>query len=133
MRRYPPAKKRVWIEQEDPEESGSKDCSAITCGPHSDSFNDTSRRRNSNCSTNNLQTSFRSKLNPPSGQHGFFCPTKEASKTDHTEFFLHSLFSTQLLEGFWRRTCGRGTRWSRYGIMVGMSRVRAQCHKRLAV
>ncbi|GFW54568.1 hypothetical protein TNCV_5109421 [Trichonephila clavipes] len=28
---------------------------------------------------------------------------------------------------------GRGTRWSRYRIMVGMSRVRAQCHKRPAV
>ncbi|GFW03845.1 hypothetical protein TNCV_2049611 [Trichonephila clavipes] len=26
-------------------------------------------------------------FNPPSGQHGFFCPTREASKTDHTEFF----------------------------------------------
>ncbi|GFW09685.1 hypothetical protein TNCV_1393861 [Trichonephila clavipes] len=26
-------------------------------------------------------------LNPPTGQHGFFCPTREASKTDHTEFF----------------------------------------------
>ncbi|GFT51763.1 hypothetical protein TNCV_4440601 [Trichonephila clavipes] len=26
-------------------------------------------------------------FNPPSGQHGFFRPTREASKTDHTEFF----------------------------------------------
>ncbi|GFV81522.1 hypothetical protein TNCV_52461 [Trichonephila clavipes] len=26
-------------------------------------------------------------FNPPSGQHGFFYPTREASKTDHTEFF----------------------------------------------
>ncbi|GFW77133.1 hypothetical protein TNCV_2725631 [Trichonephila clavipes] len=26
-------------------------------------------------------------INPPNGQHGFFCPTREASKTDHTEFF----------------------------------------------
>ncbi|GFS89302.1 transposable element Tcb2 transposase [Trichonephila clavipes] len=26
-------------------------------------------------------------VNPPTGQHGFFCPTREASKTDHTEFF----------------------------------------------
>ncbi|GFT69292.1 uncharacterized protein TNCV_499831 [Trichonephila clavipes] len=26
------------------------------CNPHSDSFNDTSRRRRSNCSTNNFQT-----------------------------------------------------------------------------
>ncbi|GFS53237.1 hypothetical protein TNCV_1035501 [Trichonephila clavipes] len=29
-----------------------------------------------------------SKFNPPTGQHEFFCPTREASKTDHTEFFL---------------------------------------------
>ncbi|GFX27618.1 hypothetical protein TNCV_107161 [Trichonephila clavipes] len=48
-------------------------------------------------------------------------------------FFALSLFSTQLLEGFWRRTCGQGTRWSRYRIMVDMSRVPAQCHKRPAV
>ncbi|GFW25292.1 transposable element Tcb2 transposase [Trichonephila clavipes] len=34
---------------------------ASTCGPHSDSFNDTSRHRRSNCSTNNLQTRCRSK------------------------------------------------------------------------
>ncbi|GFW06340.1 integrase catalytic domain-containing protein [Trichonephila clavipes] len=27
-------------------------------------------------------------LNPPTGQHGLFHPTREASKTDHTEFFL---------------------------------------------
>ncbi|GFU90100.1 uncharacterized protein TNCV_29401 [Trichonephila clavipes] len=27
-----------------------------TCGPHSDSFNHTSRRKRSNCSTNNFQT-----------------------------------------------------------------------------
>ncbi|GFW55998.1 transposable element Tcb2 transposase [Trichonephila clavipes] len=33
----------------------------ITCGPHSDTFNDTSRRRRSNCSTNNFQTPCRSK------------------------------------------------------------------------
>ncbi|GFT05543.1 RNA-directed DNA polymerase from mobile element jockey [Trichonephila clavipes] len=26
-------------------------------------------------------------FDPPSGQHGFFCPTREASKTDQTEFF----------------------------------------------
>ncbi|GFT83121.1 hypothetical protein TNCV_629441 [Trichonephila clavipes] len=32
-------------------------------------------------------------INPPTGQHGFFCPTREASKTDHTEFFSHSLAS----------------------------------------
>ncbi|GFW37538.1 histone-lysine N-methyltransferase SETMAR [Trichonephila clavipes] len=32
-----------------------------TCGPHSDLFNDTSRRRDSNCSTNNFQTPCRSK------------------------------------------------------------------------
>ncbi|GFS71417.1 transposable element Tcb2 transposase [Trichonephila clavipes] len=40
---------------------GSKDRAASTCGPHSDSFNDTSRRRRSNCSTNNFQTPCRSK------------------------------------------------------------------------
>ncbi|GFY10637.1 uncharacterized protein TNCV_2194581 [Trichonephila clavipes] len=27
-------------------------------------------------------------INPPTRQHGFFHPTREASKTDHTEFFL---------------------------------------------
>ncbi|GFX52523.1 hypothetical protein TNCV_4325391 [Trichonephila clavipes] len=43
------------------EERGSKDRVASTCGPHSDSFNDTSRRRRSNCSTNNFQTLCRSK------------------------------------------------------------------------
>ncbi|GFV82925.1 uncharacterized protein TNCV_1179401 [Trichonephila clavipes] len=32
-----------------------------TCGPRSDSFNDTSRRRRSNCFTNNSQTPSRSK------------------------------------------------------------------------
>ncbi|GFW56078.1 hypothetical protein TNCV_374841 [Trichonephila clavipes] len=30
---------------------------------------------------------FETLFNPPTGQHGFFCPTREASKTDHTEFF----------------------------------------------
>ncbi|GFX11230.1 transposable element Tcb2 transposase [Trichonephila clavipes] len=39
----------------------SKGRAASTCGPHSDSFNDTSRRRGSNCSTNNFQTPCRSK------------------------------------------------------------------------
>ncbi|GFW77224.1 uncharacterized protein TNCV_2726541 [Trichonephila clavipes] len=42
-------------------ERGSKDCAASTCGPHSDSFKDTSRQRRSNCSTNNFQTPCRSK------------------------------------------------------------------------
>ncbi|GFX02845.1 hypothetical protein TNCV_4438271 [Trichonephila clavipes] len=42
-------------------ERGSKDHEARTCGPHSDSFNDTGRRRRSNCSTNNFQTPCRSK------------------------------------------------------------------------
>ncbi|GFU05930.1 transposable element Tcb2 transposase [Trichonephila clavipes] len=37
----------------------TEDRAAITCGPHSDSFNDTSRR--SNCSLNNFQTHCRSK------------------------------------------------------------------------
>ncbi|GFX12478.1 hypothetical protein TNCV_1697531 [Trichonephila clavipes] len=36
-------------------ERGSKNLAASTCGPHSDSFNDTSRRRRSNCSTNNFR------------------------------------------------------------------------------
>ncbi|GFT55554.1 transposable element Tcb2 transposase [Trichonephila clavipes] len=36
-----------------------EDRAASTCGPHSDSFNDTSRC--SNCSTNNFQTPCRSK------------------------------------------------------------------------
>ncbi|GFV64651.1 transposable element Tcb2 transposase [Trichonephila clavipes] len=38
-----------------------EDRAASTCGPHSDSFNDTSRRRRSKCSTNNFQTPCRSK------------------------------------------------------------------------
>ncbi|GFY09571.1 uncharacterized protein TNCV_4322491 [Trichonephila clavipes] len=38
-----------------------EDRAANPCGPHRDSFNDTSRRRRSNCSTNNFQTPFRSK------------------------------------------------------------------------
>ncbi|GFX93775.1 hypothetical protein TNCV_1589511 [Trichonephila clavipes] len=59
-RRYQRAENRVWSEQEDHEEKGSKDHAASTCGPHSDSFNDTSRRRRSNCSTNNFQTPCRS-------------------------------------------------------------------------
>ncbi|GFV90722.1 hypothetical protein TNCV_2224381 [Trichonephila clavipes] len=60
-RRYPRAENRVWSDQEDHEERGSKDREASTCGPHSDSFNDMSRRRRSNCSKNNLQTPCRSK------------------------------------------------------------------------
>ncbi|GFV29016.1 hypothetical protein TNCV_749711 [Trichonephila clavipes] len=36
-------------------------CGKHLWGPHSDSFNDTSRRRCSNCSTNNFQTPCRSK------------------------------------------------------------------------
>ncbi|GFV08545.1 hypothetical protein TNCV_4064911 [Trichonephila clavipes] len=39
----------------------SKDRVASTRGPHGDSFNDTSRRRRSNCFTNNFQTPCRSK------------------------------------------------------------------------
>ncbi|GFV82137.1 hypothetical protein TNCV_2790351 [Trichonephila clavipes] len=45
---YPPIVGRL-CDQEDHEERGSKDRAASTCGPHSDSFNDTSRRRRSNC------------------------------------------------------------------------------------
>ncbi|GFT95937.1 uncharacterized protein TNCV_312611 [Trichonephila clavipes] len=55
------AENRVWSDQEDHEERGSKDRAASTCGPHSDSFNDTNRRRRSNCSTNNFQAPCRSK------------------------------------------------------------------------
>ncbi|GFV16144.1 hypothetical protein TNCV_3379081 [Trichonephila clavipes] len=53
-RRYPRVENRVWSDQEDHEERRSKDRAANTCGPHSDSFNDTSRRRRSKCSTNNF-------------------------------------------------------------------------------
>ncbi|GFW76982.1 transposable element Tcb2 transposase, partial [Trichonephila clavipes] len=52
--KIPARRNRVWSDQEDHEERGSKDRAASTCGPHSDSFNDTSRRRRSNCSTNNF-------------------------------------------------------------------------------
>ncbi|GFW46410.1 transposable element Tcb2 transposase [Trichonephila clavipes] len=38
-----------------------EDRASSTCGPLSDSFYDTSRRRRSNCSTNNFQTPCRSK------------------------------------------------------------------------
>ncbi|GFU54934.1 hypothetical protein TNCV_3825781 [Trichonephila clavipes] len=42
----------------------------------------------------NFKTFYRREVvNPPTGQHGFFCPTREASKTDHTKFFSHSLSS----------------------------------------
>ncbi|GFX02193.1 transposable element Tcb2 transposase [Trichonephila clavipes] len=64
-RRYPRVENRVWSDQEDHEERGSKDRAASTCGPHSDSFNDTGRRRRSNCSTNNFQTPCRSKSKRP--------------------------------------------------------------------
>ncbi|GFW87185.1 hypothetical protein TNCV_5125391 [Trichonephila clavipes] len=60
-RRYPRVENRVWSDQEDHEERGSKDLEASTCGPHSDSFNDTSSRRHINCSTNNFQTPCRRK------------------------------------------------------------------------
>ncbi|GFX98867.1 transposable element Tcb1 transposase [Trichonephila clavipes] len=60
-RRYPRAENRVWSDQKDHEERGSKDRAASTCGPHSYSFNYTSRRRRINCSTNNFQTTCRSK------------------------------------------------------------------------
>ncbi|GFT77797.1 uncharacterized protein TNCV_8091 [Trichonephila clavipes] len=60
-RRYQRVENQVWTDQEDHEERGSKDRAASTCGPHSDSLKDTSRRRRSNCSTNNYQTPYRSK------------------------------------------------------------------------
>ncbi|GFS89246.1 uncharacterized protein TNCV_1259771 [Trichonephila clavipes] len=43
-RRYPRAENRIWSDQEEHEERGLKDRAASTCGPHGDSFNDTSRR-----------------------------------------------------------------------------------------
>ncbi|GFU25520.1 HTH_Tnp_Tc3_2 domain-containing protein [Trichonephila clavipes] len=54
-RRYLRVENRVWSDQEDHEERGSKDRAASNCGPHSDSFNNTSRCRRSNCSTNNFR------------------------------------------------------------------------------
>ncbi|GFU76118.1 uncharacterized protein TNCV_2036031 [Trichonephila clavipes] len=51
----------VWSDQEDHEQRGLKHRAASTCGPNSDSFNDSSRRKRSNCSTNNFQTPCRSK------------------------------------------------------------------------
>ncbi|GFU91384.1 hypothetical protein TNCV_2541521 [Trichonephila clavipes] len=48
-------------DQEDHEERRSKDRVASTCGPYIDSFNNTSRRRHSNCSINNFQAPCRSK------------------------------------------------------------------------
>ncbi|GFX44682.1 hypothetical protein TNCV_2807541 [Trichonephila clavipes] len=65
-RRYPRAENRAWSDQEDHEERGSKDRAASTCGPYSDSFNDTSRRRRSNGSTNNFQTSLQKQILNPS-------------------------------------------------------------------
>ncbi|GFW36833.1 transposable element Tcb2 transposase [Trichonephila clavipes] len=41
--KVPKRAKPVWSNQEDHEEKGSKDRAASTYGPHSDSFNDTSR------------------------------------------------------------------------------------------
>ncbi|GFY09703.1 uncharacterized protein TNCV_3696651 [Trichonephila clavipes] len=52
---------QVWSDEEDYVERGLKDRATSTCGTHSDSFNDTNRRRRSNCSTNNFQTPCRSK------------------------------------------------------------------------
>ncbi|GFV11775.1 transposable element Tcb2 transposase [Trichonephila clavipes] len=46
-----PTRGKPGLDQEDHEERGSKDRAASTCGPHSDSFNDTSKRGRSNCST----------------------------------------------------------------------------------
>ncbi|GFY11145.1 hypothetical protein TNCV_4471311 [Trichonephila clavipes] len=39
--KVPTAENQVWSDREDHEERGSKDRAASTCGPHSDSFNDT--------------------------------------------------------------------------------------------
>ncbi|GFW26314.1 hypothetical protein TNCV_4423611 [Trichonephila clavipes] len=56
MRRYPRAENRVCSEKEDHEERGSKVRASNTCELHSNAFNDKSRRRRRNCSTNNFQT-----------------------------------------------------------------------------
>ncbi|GFW76762.1 HTH_Tnp_Tc3_2 domain-containing protein [Trichonephila clavipes] len=56
MRRYPHAENQFWRDQEDHKKRGSKDRAASTCRPNSDSFNDASRCRRSNCSTNNSQS-----------------------------------------------------------------------------
>ncbi|GFX87848.1 transposable element Tc1 transposase [Trichonephila clavipes] len=53
--KVPACGNRVWSDQEDLEERVSKNSGASTCGPHSDSFNHTSRRRCSNCCTNKFQ------------------------------------------------------------------------------
>ncbi|GFV91278.1 hypothetical protein TNCV_897971 [Trichonephila clavipes] len=58
-KRYSRAENRVWSDQEDHEERGSKDRAANICGPHSDSFNDTSRRRRSN--SRHLEANLKSK------------------------------------------------------------------------
>ncbi|GFW88779.1 transposable element Tcb2 transposase [Trichonephila clavipes] len=46
-RRYPRTENRVWSDQEDHEERGSKDRAASPFAPHNESFNGTSRRRRS--------------------------------------------------------------------------------------
>ncbi|GBN48793.1 hypothetical protein AVEN_225720-1 [Araneus ventricosus] len=53
---YPRAAYRVWSDQEDDEEIGSKDRAASTRGYHSDSFHDTIRCRGASCFTNQFQT-----------------------------------------------------------------------------
>ncbi|GFS99201.1 hypothetical protein TNCV_1600431 [Trichonephila clavipes] len=53
-RKYPHTENRVWSDQEDHVERRLKDRAASTFGPHSDSFNDTSRRTRRNCFTNNF-------------------------------------------------------------------------------
>ncbi|GFT38577.1 hypothetical protein TNCV_4948971 [Trichonephila clavipes] len=39
-------------------------------------------------------------INPPTGQHRFFRPTREASKTDHTEFFVRPVTHQNEPNGF---------------------------------
>ncbi|GFW30290.1 hypothetical protein TNCV_3850611 [Trichonephila clavipes] len=65
-RRYPSAENRVWSDQEDHEERRSKDRAASTCGPQSDSFDDTSRRRRSNCSTDKFPDTLQKRILNPS-------------------------------------------------------------------
>ncbi|GFX48152.1 hypothetical protein TNCV_4114871 [Trichonephila clavipes] len=65
QRKVPTRGNRFWSDQDGHEDGGSKDRDASTCGPHCDSFNDTSRRRRSNCSTNKIpDTLQRQILNP---------------------------------------------------------------------
>ncbi|GFV55671.1 hypothetical protein TNCV_278921 [Trichonephila clavipes] len=62
MKRYPRLKPVLKYYRKTTRREGSKDRGASTCGPHSDSFNDLSKRRRSNYSTNNFQTPCKANL-----------------------------------------------------------------------